>query len=78
MSPLQRVGLAVLLDLGAVVGAYLLAVLFRVGGRLETAQPETKTETAMSPTGAHRYSHQRASVRLTRPRPRLDMPGFPA
>ena len=39
MTNARHVVATVILDLIAVLAAYLLAVLFRVGGRLETAQP---------------------------------------
>lgn len=39
MKRLRHIVTTVVLDLFAVLAAYLLAVLFRVGGRLETAQP---------------------------------------
>jgi len=47
MRQLLRVGVSVVLDLFAVIGAYLLAVFFRVGGRLETARPEEAGVTAL-------------------------------
>jgi dTDP-glucose pyrophosphorylase len=49
----MRVGLAVVLDLFAVLGAYLLAVFFRVGGRLETAQPEEAVAVALIAAALH-------------------------
>ena len=53
MSRVQRVGLAVALDVFAVLGGYLLAVLFRVGGRLETAQPEEAVAVALFAAALH-------------------------
>ena len=53
MSPVVRVGLAVMLDLFAVLGAYLLAVLVRVGGRLETARPEEAVAVALIAAALH-------------------------
>jgi dTDP-glucose pyrophosphorylase len=47
MNRLQSLALTVLLDLVVVIGAYLLAVLFRVGGRLETAQPDQAVAIAL-------------------------------
>jgi dTDP-glucose pyrophosphorylase len=46
MTQRWRVPVAVALDVVAVLSAYLLAVFFRVGGRLEAAEPELAVTTA--------------------------------
>lgn len=53
MTKRWHVPLSIAIDMAAVVAAYLLAVIFRVGGRLETAQPEEAVVTAVAAALAH-------------------------
>ena len=57
MSKGPRIAVAASLDLAAVVLAYLLAVFFRVGGRLETADPEGALLTAALAGLAHVFGN---------------------
>ena len=53
MTERLRVPFSIAMDVTAVIAAYLIAVFFRVGGRLETAQPEEAFITAVAAALAH-------------------------
>ena len=53
MTNVRHVVATVFLDVVAVLAAYLLAVLFRVGGRLEAAQPEEAVAAAVAAAALH-------------------------